>query len=64
MHHRLAGITLADIPKTFIEFGVQNYRESNTRLLLQLRNWRGLIIDGSATILATSVIRTSTGAMD
>lgn len=38
---------LPDIPKTFIEFGVEDYRESNTRLLLYFRNWRGLIIDGS-----------------
>lgn len=38
---------LAGIPTTFIEFGVQDYRESNTRLLLHLRNWRGLVIDGS-----------------
>lgn len=43
---------LPDIPKTFIEFGVQNYRESNTRLLLQLRNWRGLVIDGSANYIS------------
>lgn len=35
------------IPETFIEFGVGNYHESNTRLLLFLRNWRGLIMDGS-----------------
>lgn len=33
--------------KTFIEFGVENYRESNTRFLLLQRNWRGLIFDGS-----------------
>jgi len=38
---------LTSIPKTFVEFGVENYRESNTRLLLQLRNWRGLVLDGS-----------------
>ena len=38
---------LPSIPKTFIEFGVENYQEANTRLLIQLRNWRGLIIDGS-----------------
>lgn len=36
-----------DIPRTFVEFGVENYRESNTRFLLQHRNWRGLVIDGS-----------------
>ena len=33
--------------KEFIEFGVENYKESNTRYLLQRRNWRGLIMDGS-----------------
>ena len=37
-----------DIPcKSFIEFGVENYMESNTRFLLMNDNWRGLIIDGS-----------------
>jgi hypothetical protein len=39
---------LPGIPKTFIEFGVEDYRQSNTRLLLQLRNWQGLIMDGSS----------------
>jgi hypothetical protein len=39
---------LPGIPRTFVEFGVGNYRESNTRLLLFLRNWRGLVMDGSA----------------
>ncbi len=29
----------------FIEFGVQNYKEANTRFLLMNNNWRGLIID-------------------
>lgn len=38
---------LPSFPRTFIEFGVEDYRESNTRLLLHLRNWRGLIMDGS-----------------
>jgi hypothetical protein len=31
--------------KSFIEFGVQNYTESNTRFLLINNNWRGLIIE-------------------
>ena len=31
--------------KTFIEFGVESYRESNTRFLLVNDNWRGLILD-------------------
>lgn len=31
----------------FIEFGVGNYRESNTRFLLINDNWKGLVIDGN-----------------
>lgn len=38
---------LPGLPRTFVEFGVEDYRESNTRLLLCLRNWRGLVMDGS-----------------
>lgn len=33
--------------QTFIEFGVGNYLEANTRFLLLNDNWRGLIMDGS-----------------
>ena len=33
--------------KSFVEFGVQDYRESNTRYLLVNDNWSGLVIDGS-----------------
>jgi hypothetical protein len=35
------------INKTFIEFGVENYRESNTRFLLVNNNWSGFVMDGS-----------------
>lgn len=38
--------------RTFIEFGVENYREANTRFLLQNRNWRGLVLDGSDRYMA------------
>ena len=31
----------------FVEFGVQDYSESNTRFLLVNNNWSGLVIDGS-----------------
>lgn len=31
----------------FVEFGVENYTESNTRFLLQKNNWKGLVVDGS-----------------
>ena len=42
-------INKLDIPnKTFIEFGVEDYRESNTRFLLMNDNWAGLIMDGSS----------------
>ncbi len=34
--------------KIFIEFGVQNYKESNTRFLLINNNWKGLIIDSDS----------------
>jgi hypothetical protein len=40
----------AEIPahlRTFVEFGVESYAEANTRFLLQNRNWRGLVLDGS-----------------
>lgn len=33
--------------KFFIEFGVEDYRESNTRFLLMNNNWEGLVMDGS-----------------
>ena len=33
--------------KVFVEFGVENYLESNTRFLLINNNWSGLVIDGS-----------------
>ncbi|OSQ31875.1 hypothetical protein [Thalassospira sp. MCCC 1A03138] len=40
-----------DVPegaRRFIEFGVQDYQESNTRFLLMNDNWSGLILDGSS----------------
>lgn len=37
---------LQPLPDTFVEFGVENYRESNTRFLLLNNNWRGLVLDG------------------
>ncbi len=36
----------------FVEFGVQDYREANTRFLLTNRNWAGLVMDGSAENVA------------
>jgi hypothetical protein len=37
-----------EIPnKTFIEFGVEDYSESNTRFLMMNDNWSGFVMDGS-----------------
>jgi hypothetical protein len=33
--------------RTFIEFGVEDYREANTRFLLSKDHWTGLVMDGS-----------------
>lgn len=33
--------------RVFVEFGVETYREANTRLLLVKDYWRGLVLDGS-----------------
>ncbi len=33
--------------RAFIEFGVENYLEANTRFLLLNDNWRGMVLDGS-----------------
>jgi hypothetical protein len=49
-------IERADLPPalhSFVEFGVESYRVSNTRFLLQNRNWRGLILDSSPDVLPT-----------
>jgi hypothetical protein len=49
-------ISNLDIPdKTFIEFGVEDYRESNTRFLLMNDNWSGMVIDGSQENVAKIV---------
>jgi hypothetical protein len=48
-------IERAEIPphaQTFIEFGVEQYRQSNTRFLLQNRNWRGFIMDSDPRVVA------------
>lgn len=38
--------------KTFVEFGVEDYSESNTRFLLQKDNWSGFVMDGSSKNIA------------
>src|SRR4051794_4498820 len=38
---------------SFVEFGVENYREANTRFLLMNDNWRGLVFDGGEKNIRT-----------
>lgn len=38
--------------KVFVEFGVQDYTEANTRFLLQNDNWAGLILDSNCGHIA------------
>lgn len=40
--------TVPILDASFVEFGVENYTESNTRFLLINDKWRGLVLDGSA----------------
>ena len=36
-----------NIPKSFLEIGTQDYKESNTRFLLINKNWDGFLIEGN-----------------
>jgi hypothetical protein len=38
--------------RSFVEFGVESYREANTRFLMMNDNWSGLVIDGSPANVA------------
>lgn len=38
---------VSDCAPSFVEFGVEDYTESNTRFLLQHDNWRGLVMDSN-----------------
>ncbi|HTD14214.1 MAG TPA: hypothetical protein VK673_03500 [Chthoniobacterales bacterium] len=43
----ISRLALPDDERSFIEFGVENYREANTRFLLLNDNWSGLVMDAS-----------------
>jgi hypothetical protein len=46
-------ISHVEVPNhRFIEFGVDTFAEANCRFLLQNRNWKGLVLDGSADHMA------------
>lgn len=40
------------LPRSFVEFGVEDYSESNTRFLMVNNGWRGLVMDGSREKMA------------
>jgi len=58
LQHLIQEANIQTQEKIFVEFGVQDYQESNTRFLLQGCNWGGLIIDGSKEWMAS--VRNST----
>jgi hypothetical protein len=43
---------LPSLPKRFVEFGVEDYSESNTRFLMVNNNWAGLVMDGAQANIA------------
>lgn len=43
---------LPEAKPSFVEFGVENFREANTRFLLKNRAWSGLILDGNPANMA------------
>lgn len=45
LQHLVRQVPIAQ--RTFVEFGVENYTEANTRFLLVNDGWSGLVIDGS-----------------
>lgn len=45
IQHLIRAVPIAQ--RVFVEFGVENYTEANTRFLLTNDNWSGLILDGS-----------------
>jgi hypothetical protein len=48
---------LPGIPPRFIEFGVEDYTEANTRFLLVNDNWSGLVLDPSPALVRASHCR-------
>jgi hypothetical protein len=45
LQHLTAHVPLQD--RSFVEFGVEDFREANCRYLVETAPWRGLIMDGS-----------------
>jgi hypothetical protein len=52
IQYLISRIHLPSADQRFIEFGVENYREANTRFLLLNDNWSGLVMDGSENYIS------------
>ncbi|TMJ17511.1 MAG: hypothetical protein E6G92_14460 [Alphaproteobacteria bacterium] len=50
IQHLIANLDIPD--RTFVEFGVEDFSESNCRFLMMKDNWRGFVIDGSEKNIA------------
>ena len=50
LQHLLRQVPVAR--KVFVEFGVEDYTEANTRFLLTQNGWSGLVLDGGAANIA------------
>jgi hypothetical protein len=47
IQYLVMNIDIPESSRTFVEFGVENYLEANTRFLLYNNNWSGYVMDGS-----------------
>jgi hypothetical protein len=53
VEHLVARVGVPRQAERFVELGVEDYREANTRFLLRNRNWSGLVVDsGDAHVCA------------
>jgi hypothetical protein len=48
LQHLVAHVPFAE--RSFVEFGVEDFREANCRLLATLAPWRGLVLDGDPNL--------------
>ncbi len=60
--------TVGDVPKRFVEIGVEDYTECNTRFLLRQGDWRGVVVEADPNCArrirgaqAPAAIRTGVG---
>jgi len=52
IQYLINAISIPEYARTFVEFGVENYEESNTKFLLLHDDWSGIIIDSNEKNIA------------